>query len=329
LAEDPQNLASAYRLFAVTNQDDYRLMLWMRENLSRQAVVLVNPYEPGLFIPTVSYHKLVFPYSGSQLSSGYQRLVKLITQNLLNATAYSLMARYNITHVFVGHESTYWWEHETKWDQNAFLGNPNFRLSKGFGGSYLFQLSYHCPEFVFLDDFDYINLVANGGWTTSSKGCGSGEAETAFLAEGDFLVTNSSHETEETALHSYFYELSVGREIYLWETSNVTLFFGIGQSSGLGDLDAFAFVISNTHLNRSIVIATPDGIYQVLDPNGSRTYTMENFTGSFSLNLSNMWEQVYNATLPTEMYLQVRNVDFDGVPNVVSVDFIEVLCDDC
>jgi len=117
-------------------------MVWMRESISNEAVVLVNPYEAGLFIPTVSYHRIVYPYTGSQLSYRYQQLVGLLTQITLNATTYELLADLNITHIFFGEYSTYWWDENFKWNPIIFISNPDFKLLKRFGRSYLFELIF-------------------------------------------------------------------------------------------------------------------------------------------------------------------------------------------
>ena len=66
---DSENLRGSYNIYAVTSQSDYDLMKWMAVNLSSSdAVILVHPYGSGLFIPSVSHQKIVFPYTGSSLS---------------------------------------------------------------------------------------------------------------------------------------------------------------------------------------------------------------------------------------------------------------------
>lgn len=47
LYSDSSILRGAYGLFAVTGNDDNELMLWIRENASREAVILVNQYDLG------------------------------------------------------------------------------------------------------------------------------------------------------------------------------------------------------------------------------------------------------------------------------------------
>ncbi len=323
LVEDPRNLAPMYGLYAITNQNDYDLMHWMRENLSREAVVLVNPYESGLFIPTVSNHKIVFPYSGSQLAYGYQRLMHLITHKTLNSTAYDLMSNYNITHVFVGHDSTYWWETSRKWNPKIFLNNPNFKLVKRFGESYLLELSYFDAQIVFLDEFDYLN-PSDMGWAISNSSNGNGEAEIVSVNGENLLKITSIHFANRMD-ELYFHETRVSREAYLWTTSNVTFSFNLESSSGFNGLDTFAFVISNIHLNRSIIVTTPNSVFQFLDLNGSKIFTLESYSGTFSLGLNKQWEQTFKCTLPKELVLQIKNLDFNGIDNTVLISQIMIL----
>ena len=142
LYSDSSILRGAYGVFAVTGNDDNELMLWIRENVSREAVILVNQYEPGLFIPSVSNRKAIFATPGSQLSRGYQKLCGLLNDGTLNATCYSIMKSFGITHVYVGSVATYWWLKAYRWNPQLFLSNPNSRLVKRIGGAYLFQVSY-------------------------------------------------------------------------------------------------------------------------------------------------------------------------------------------
>jgi hypothetical protein len=142
LCSDPSTLRGAYGVFAVTSNDDNRLMLWIRENLGLEAVILVNQYEPGLFIPAVSNRKAIFVTPGSQLSRRYQKLCGLLSNGTLNATCLSIMKSFGITHVYVGSVATYWWVRAYRWNPQLFLSSPNFRLIKRIGEAYLFQVSY-------------------------------------------------------------------------------------------------------------------------------------------------------------------------------------------
>jgi len=142
LSKGPQRLISSYGIFAITEKDDYELMIWMKRGINQNATILINPYEPGMFIPSISHHKVVFPFSKYQLSVSYRRLVSSIWQGVLNETTYILMKNFNVTHVFVSSKVTYWWEGYTRWDPQLFLNHPNFKLIKNIGRSYVFVVSY-------------------------------------------------------------------------------------------------------------------------------------------------------------------------------------------
>jgi len=146
IAVDPKGLSDSYGLFAITTEDDYRLMVWMKENLSSSAIVLVNPYEAGLFIPSTSNHRIIFPFVASQRAHEYQRLVDLFSQSIINQTALELMQNYNISHVFVGVHATFGWTGSHKWDAQMFLSNSNFRLVERVGDSYLIEFSSNGTE---------------------------------------------------------------------------------------------------------------------------------------------------------------------------------------
>ena len=320
---DPETLTGTYSLFAITTEDDYKLMQWMKDHLPKNSTVLVNPYEAGLFVPSTSHHKAVFPYVASQRAYGYQRLTTSLSQNILNVTTFELMQNYNITHIFIGTHVTYWWAGNYKWNARIFLGNPNFILLKNFGVSYLFELSYCDPKTVLLDEFDYENLT-DMGWTLAGRGDGVGNAMVTSINGDNCLMLNSTNEASGDPNSLYFYEFQVSREVNLNDVSNITLSFYLNASSGFNKLDAVAVVISNIWSNRSIHFATPDGIFQLLDPNQTRTFTMNNFVGNFTFNLSESWSQAYNSNLPNTLLLQIRNFDIDSIPNVAFLDSLEI-----
>jgi hypothetical protein len=137
---DPSNLTGSYMVFSVTTKDDLELMLWIRNNLSQNATILVNAFEPGTFIPSISYRKVVYPPTASSYSSTYQRLNDLIEAKIMNATVYDLMRQLKVTHVYVGSRVGgigYGWH---KWNSTIFLGSDGFSLIKRIGDASLFVL---------------------------------------------------------------------------------------------------------------------------------------------------------------------------------------------
>jgi len=315
---DPAALAGSYRFFAVTSSDDYSLMLWMSGNVSSDAIVLVSPYESGLFIPAISHNKIVYPYTGSAFTRSYQNLVNMTCRNILNETAYALMLDLSISHVFIGSDAAYWWFERQKWDPMLFLGNPNFKLVKNLGDAYLFQFNYTSPHTVFFDDFEhkqwdedgwrahfYGNGVTNVAITNSSEqGLGSGQCLK--------MTSQASYTLAETKCASY-----IEREIFVDNNSDVTLSFHVNASEGFHGKDTFAAIISNIYHNQSIVVETPkDGVFQ--------DYAYTTTLNGSSFDLSMMWHKAYDSPLPTDLILEFVNYDTDGIKNVAYLDNVTI-----
>lgn len=318
-ALDPLTLWGSYSMFAVTSEDDNKLMLWMRANLTKEAVILVNKYEPGLFIPAVSYRKTVFTTPGSQLSRNYQELISLIRNDTLNSTSYNILNYFNITHVYVGSSATYGWIQDYKWKPQLFLGNPNFPLVKRMGNAYLFNFSYNDPSVVFLDDFEHCSWYEYG-WQRYFLGNGLGNVtiKTDFEYNGSRclrITTQAVHTVSEWKYINW-----VRREIFVLNNSNVQLSFYLNATEGFHGKDAFAVLISNIYHNQSIVITTPNGIHK----DYRYTKSLDRFEGPFDFNLTAMWHQTFNSSLPNPFILELVNYDFDGVENVAYVDNITV-----
>lgn len=154
ICEDPKLLRDNYSLYAITTDDDLQLMEWMGDSqtdLGEDAVILINAFEPGLFTPSLARMETVFPYTGSQNSVSYQRLVVALHEGRLDKDTYDTMRQFSITHVYVGSKASYQWERDFKWVPRLFLDNPNLKIIKRFGEAYLFEVVY--SDSVFYDDF--------------------------------------------------------------------------------------------------------------------------------------------------------------------------------
>lgn len=325
LSVDPSALRGAYSVYAVTTMDDYNLMLWMRENLSASAVVLVHPFEAGLFIPSISHHKVVYPYSGSTLSRSYQALVRLVENATLNLKAYELIQHLKVSHVFVGADVAYC-EGYSKWVPELFLGNPNFKLVKNFGGAYLFEFKEYDPSIVFLDDFEYQswqqnrwlnNYFGNGlGNVTIMAGLGENESKCLMIAAQAVPIVWD---------WDLKYAYCVSREIFVLNNSEVTLSFYLNTSQRFSENDTFAVFVSNIYRSQSLIVATtPNGIYK--DYVGAILLNQSEGFFEFKGNesLSALWRKKFNSSLPTRFILEFVNWDLDGIKNVVYLDNIQV-----
>lgn len=135
-----QDLTTDYGKYAVTKQDDLILMQWMRENLPTNATILANPNDAGGFIPAVSHHKIIYPFTASRTSRTYLTVVSLITQNVFNSTTYDLIKNLNVTHIFVGSSAIL--NNQSLWNPTLMLVDPHFELVKEIGASYLLKVSF-------------------------------------------------------------------------------------------------------------------------------------------------------------------------------------------
>jgi hypothetical protein len=139
-------LTGSYAVFAVTTQQDLQLILWIKENLSKNATILINTFQSGTLIPSIAKRRVVFISDACSDSVSYQKIVASLERNSINATIMNLMQHFNITNVYVGSgvSASDDWEHQ--WNPELFLGNPNFELVKNFGNAYLFQFNYTNPN---------------------------------------------------------------------------------------------------------------------------------------------------------------------------------------
>jgi hypothetical protein len=322
---DAQELRVSYDMFAVTTTSDYELMTWMKNNLSPEAVILVHPFGSGLFIPTVSHHRIVFPYTGSSLSSSYQTLVGLLENNTLNSDVYQIMHSWNITHVFVGTYVAYWMFNYSKWDPKLFLGNPNFRLVTNIGSSYLFELREQDIDVAFFDDFNSAPWQRYG-WRNETLGKGLNDVSAADHGgvnnSGCLSITaqatpGSSSILSDNELNSTNW---VEREIFVPNNQDVTLSFYLNVSEGFGGIDTFAVTVYDMNRSKAISIASPHGVHL----NTSAVATLDGREGLFSYNLSQLWQDEFNSAFPKAFVLQFVNYDFDGVPNVAQIDDVMV-----
>jgi hypothetical protein len=321
-AEDPNRVRGGYNVYAVTTQSDYDLMMWMKNNLPSDAVVLVHPYSSGLFIPAVSNNIVVFPYSGSSLSSSYQSLVRLLENDTLNADAYQFMRYWNITYIFVGSHVAYTSVNPPEWVPELFLGNPNFKLVKNFGDSYLFKVEESNPNVIFMEDFEHANwdqnLWKNYSW---GKGLGNATISNSVGSSGSKQLEITAQALPIPGQWELQYSYRVERDIFVASNSTeVTLSFYLAALKGFSGNDTFALVIADTNHTQRIVFTTPNGVY----PDYPGVTVLNSPESMFSYSLSEIWENMFNSSLPQRFVLQLVNYDFDGVPNIAYVDNITV-----
>jgi hypothetical protein len=317
---DVGQIHGSYAVFAVTTEQDLQLMLWIKENLAKNATILVNNYQSGTFIPSLANHKVIYPVVASSDSVSYQELETLLEKNNVNLTAMDLMKHFNITDIYVGSGVSSFNDSEYQWNPELFLGNPNFELVKNFGNAYLFQFNYTDPNIAFLDNFEHAHWY-DDGWQTDVFGNGLSNVTIANNPGGNLercLKITAQAVSEPWELMDARY---VSREIYVQNNSDVTLSFYLNATDGFHGKDTFAVFVSNVYRNQSMIIATPNSVYE----NYTNTVSLNSSEGSFGpYSLSAEWRQMFNSSLPSTFLLELVNLDFDGIPNVAYIGNIEI-----
>lgn len=318
---DPQEIRGAYGVWAITTTDDLKLMLWMRDNLPQDSVILVNQYESGLFIPSVCHRKIIFPRTASRYSGSYQTLSTLLEKGNFNVTTCNLMKHLNITHVFIGCHTSIFEMYKHKWNPQPFLQNPNFDLVRKVGNAYLFAFSYKYPEVAFQDDFEYDNLTeAEWEFYIYPKCEGRGFGEATISSNHAYHGNKSLMITAKMDKEGY-YVCWVYKKVYVWDPSNVTLSFYLNATSGFNnDLDHSAVIIADTSWQHQITPSTP---YANIS---SEYIELPDLQGFFEFNLSEIWYRKYKSALPTDFYVCLQNFDADGIENIVFFDYITLVC---
>ncbi len=316
---DVAGLYGSYSVFGVTTDQDRQLIMWIKENVAKNATILINNFQAGTFIPSIANRKAVFPSFGSSGSISYQRLVTSLERNTLNSATLDLMKRFNITDIFVGSGVSSWDSGIHRWNPLLFLGNPRFMTMKNFGNAYLFHVNYTNTPIVFQDDFEHPGWFDNG-WQAQYVGSGLGNV--AITSDLAYLSSQSLKMSSRTVCitSECGHTCCVFREIFMPENVDVDLAFYLKATKGFHSEDTFAVVITNVFRNQSMVLTTPHGVYDSY----VNAKSLGGFEGSYHDDLSASWNHFFNASLPNPFILELTNWDFDGIENVAYIDNITV-----
>jgi hypothetical protein len=191
---------------------------------------------------------------------------------------------------------------------------------KNFGSAYLFQFNYTASNLIFLDDFEHTDWYQNG-WQTQN--CSNGLGNVTTTAEFGYnsqkclkIATQAIYTVSEQK-----YARTVSREFYLPNNTDVTLSFYLKATNGFYGKDTFAVVISNAYHNQSMIMTTPNGVYEGY----ANAKTLSGFEGLFGDNLSESWRQLFHSSLPNTFILEFVNWDFDGTENIAYVDDVAIV----
>jgi hypothetical protein len=223
----------------------------------------------------------------------------------------------NVTHIFVGSGASYGWIQDNKWRAQLFLGNPNFELVKEIGNAFLFRALYNNESTVFTENFDH-DLWYENGWVVWSYGKGQGNATDAETSHSGKCLQIMARCIADPMNWEYGYLAS--RSIFVINNSDVTFSFCLDATEGFHKKDTFAVLLSNVYRNQTLIIATPNGVYT----DYSLAAILDKPEGFFSFDLTKMWLQNYNSSIPTELILEFMNYDSDGIQNVAHVTNVTV-----
>jgi hypothetical protein len=292
----------------VATQDDYNMMLWIGSNLTRNAIILVNPFDPGLFIPALSQRIVVYPFSAYDLSASYADATLKMSNGTLDSEVYRYLDVHNITYIYVGTRFSRLAgppassDRDFNWNPWLLLGNPNFELVKKIGDAYLFKYQPEDPEIVLRDRFDYDNLDY-GGWRFSLQG--DGTANVSLIGENPLTGSASlalyAQSKGEPCL------AAVWRGVFVPNSSNVAMFLNLTIAPGYGSKDSVMLVITNP--NRSSF---------------ARAYLT---SGLGQFNLTKMWKDQNGIKLPESFLIEILNYDADGVQTAAFVNSICITID--
>lgn len=314
LTSDAEYCRGVYNFLAVTTPQDYALMLNMKNTLPENSTILINPYDAGGFIPSIAGYKVVYPFTGSRNSISYSSLYSLVLERNLNQSAYDLLSRFNITYIFVGAKATEY-VGPSAWDPSLFLGNPNFKLIQRVGDSYLFAFNPKNPSIVFFDDFERLDLRANG-WEVITSG--NTEAFTISLSRdiqhkfdgNQSLLLKSKASSNSTSL------VWLQRKILLPESNrNVEFSFYVDSDAVFKDFEGLTLIVSDASWERQLLMSTwnrGDNDRPLVSP------------GFYEIDLSSLWSARFNVSLPNSFTLQVELYDSDGIEESFFLDSVGI-----
>lgn len=222
LAVDSKTLQSTYQIYAITTQQDYDLIKWIKANLTNtNDLILVHPSSSGLFIPSISNNKIIYPFTASAMSKSYNTLVGLLENSTLNSNTYELLQKLNISYIFVSSQVVKTDSYSPKWEPNLFLGNSNFQVIKNFNDSYLFKIKNFNSTVNYLDTFENLNWDQND-WQNSNSISGQGKV---VIENNSAFGSNALKLASQAISLARNYTNCIKREFFLNNQSSINLSF--------------------------------------------------------------------------------------------------------
>ena len=308
-----QYLKEQYEALTIVSENDYALMLWIKENTPENSTILVGHYEGGIYIPVLSNRKTVFiPNPPVSYCEEYMKINEIVGSQIYDPQLLELLRKFNFTHVFVGEKvfvapGLKPFEFRD-WEPTFFLNNPNFKLVKCIGGSYLFEITYLDPYAVFYESWEDLDQ-----WRILKYG--SGYYNLTVIPSDDANKLQISIKKIEGTRCSIVIDRPIGT--FKTESYDILLSFDI-QLENFNPKDYVIIFIYDEDWTRRIAITTPNPGGGALKEN--EAFEILNSSGRYSINISELWYRVYGSNLPRKFILQIIVGDVDGITNTLTIN---------
>ena len=276
-------------------RDDLKLIQWMQKNIPNNSTILVNRFDGGVYLPSVSGYKTLFvPIATlSGINPDYGKLVGSIVSGEFTPDIYEKFQKYGFEYLFIGgHSSPHGGDlNWSRWKPETIQGNPNFKLLQSIGASSLFAINISDPysHIIFKEDFQMNSLKF---WQIATRGDGEGEANIISYNGTYALQVKTRMSIISTSYYMYMY-----RSINVPD-SNVTLDFKVTFEGSYPSI----YIYDTEWKNRiEIPITNP---------------------GEFSVDIGKLWATSHGASLPAKIIIQIVNRGDSGMENTVTYDYI-------
>jgi hypothetical protein len=285
------------KYYDAMTKDDLTLIQWMQENIPDNSTVLVQRFDGGVYLPSLAgYRTLFVPIATlSGTNPDYNEIVNSIASGKLTPEIYEKIQEYGFEYLWIGgnispHGADLNW---SRWKPEAIQGNPNFKLIKSIGASYLFKINISDPysHTIFKEDFQTNSLKF---WQIATRGDGEGEANIISYNGTYALQVKTRMSIISTSFATYLY-----RSISVPDP-NVTLDFKVSFEGSYRSI----YIYDTEWKNRiEIPIRNP---------------------GEFSIDIGKLWATSYDVSLPEKIIIQLVNRGDSGMENTVTFDYIGI-----
>ena len=283
--------------FNAMTSNDLALIQWMEENIPSSSTVLVHRFDGGVYLSSLAgYRTVAVPViTLSGTNRDYVDIVHSIASGELTPEIYEKIQKYGFEYLFIGgHISSHGVDQGwPRWRPEAIQGNPNFKLAKSVGASYLFEIRILDPysHILFKEDFQANSLKF---WQTVKRGNGEGEANII-----SFNGTYALEVKTRMSIISTFFGMYLQRSLKV-TTSNVTLRFKLDFENHPPNI----YIYDAEWKNKIVMPITSPGEY--------------------SVNIGQLWDSVHGTALPEDLIIQLANLGYSGVENTVIFEYISV-----